>query len=403
MANPDRIIPQLGIAGKPNPTCEDAADYAPFSSSQDVCRLLQSQAAFCGCPEATKPEATCSFCSNGEPPTNGDLETPFGNTCDELSEYVTFMTPGECETERGETLLRNAFLCGCAFAEAACAMCPDGSIDLDHPDRVVPFFNLNAAQANPTCADVAAAAAVASPKTINCDLVKAQAGYCGCKNVQPESKCHFCPDGKAPQQMSFVTPTTDTCENLYQYVEYMSGEDCQTSRFKSIEGLGYVCGCPDTKPACTLCDDGSAPPEPEMQTTPDGPTCAEIDNMITSYTSEVCLDQETTRQVDAARCGCEGAELPACVIQQNPHLCTRKLLDTATEDCECYAFCDGEFQTCHGFPGGLLGVNLCAGTPVSGCNRANARLEEALGSGAAVCSACLSFLALAMLMVVSSI
>jgi hypothetical protein len=379
MTNPDLIIPQLGMAGKPNPTCEDAAEYAPYSSSREVCRLLQSQAAFCGCPESSKPEATCSFCPNGEPPEHGDKETPFRNTCDELSEYVTYLTPQECETERGETLLRNSFLCGCAFTEASCAMCPDGSIDVMFPERVVPFFNLNAAQANPTCEDVAAAAAVAAPKTINCDLVKAQAGYCGCTNVDPEEKCHFCPNGALPERMKFVTPTTDTCENLYYYSEFMAEDDCQTPRFHSIQGLGYICGCPDVEAACTLCPDNSDPPNPDQQTTPDGPTCGDTANVIASYTVEVCSDQDTTISVAAARCGCEGAELPACTVQQNPHLCTHKLLDTTTVDCECYSFCDGVFSKCHDFPGGLLSAQFCNGIVVSGCNRANAREEEAEG------------------------
>jgi hypothetical protein len=48
-------------------------------------------------------------------------------------------------------------------------------------------------------------------------------------------------------------------------------------------------------------------------------------------------------------------------------------LDTAEEECECFSFCDGEFFTCHDFPGGLLSPQLCAGVGVAGCNRANAR------------------------------
>jgi hypothetical protein len=206
--------------------------------------------------------------------------------------------------------------------------------------------------------------------------VKAQGGYCGCLDVDPEEKCHFCPNGELPENMELVTPTTDTCENLYHYSEFMTEDDCKTSRFHSIQGLGYICGCPDVEATCALCPDGSDPPNPDLQPIRDGPKCGDTATVFASYTAEVCSDQDTTISVAAARCGCEGAELPACTVQQNPHLCTSKLLNTTTVDCECYSFCDGVFSKCYDFPGGLLSAQLCNGVAVSGCNRANAREED---------------------------
>ena len=103
---------------------------------------------------------------------------------------------------------------------------------------------------------------------------------------------------------------------------------------------------------------------------------------IQGYTADVCEDSETTVTVSAARCDCPESPFPICSVQQNPHLCTDDLLDSAIEeDCECYSFCDGEFTTCYDFPGGLLNSQLCPGVPVSGCNRARVQATEELASG----------------------
>jgi hypothetical protein len=45
-------------------------------------------------------------------------------------------------------------------------------------------------------------------------------------------------------------------------------------------------------------------------------------------------------------------------------------LETVTEDCACYAFCDGTFVKCQSGEGGLLTSGECIGTPITGCNRA---------------------------------
>lgn len=254
-----------------------------------------------------------------------------------------------------------------------CVICPDGTKNLAFPDRIVPFFNLDGGNANPSCQQLADAAEAADSRMVDCDLVKAQAGYCGCDGVQPEQKCSFCPDGAEPANKDLVAPSTDVCGDLYTYAEYLSEEDCGSRRFNSMQGLAYICGCPGVKAQCSLCPDGSPPPLLDKEAQPTGETCSEMALIIEAFTADVCVDSDTTVLVSAARCGCADSKFPVCSVQQNTHLCTHELLDTVPDqDCECHSFCDGEWVQCHNFPGGLLNSQVCTGVPVSGCNRASA-------------------------------
>lgn len=262
-------------------------------------------------------------------------------------------------------------LAGRTAAQSTCMICSDGTKDLEYPNRVVPFFNLDGRNADPTCQEIADAASVADAAKVDCSLVQAQAGYCGCAGVTPEGKCSFCPNGAEPANMNLVAPSNDVCEDLFTYAEFLDENSCNTKRLRSIQGLGYICGCPDVEAQCSLCSDGSDPLFLDKEAFPTGETCRDMVKIIQGYTADVCLDSDTDVFVAAARCGCEGAEFPVCSVQQNTHLCTQQLLDTAIDqECECYSFCDGEFSTCHDFPGGLLTPQLCSGVAVSGCNRA---------------------------------
>ena len=265
----------------------------------------------------------------------------------------------------------------CVWCESStsCMMCPDGSVDLAYPDRIVPFFNLGGNNSNPTCQQVAAAAQ--STESVNCAVVQAQAGYCGCAGVEPQRKCSFCPDGSKPANADTVSPSNDKCGDLFTYIEYLGEQDCESNRLRSMQGLAYLCGCPGVEPQCTVCPDGSPPPLLDVIAMPTGETCREMLEVIESYTADVCIDSDTTVLVTAARCGCPGSEFPVCSVQQNSHLCTHDLLDTVPDqDCECYSFCDGQFSTCFDFPGGILNAQVCPGVAVSGCNRASATGEQ---------------------------
>jgi hypothetical protein len=267
-----------------------------------------------------------------------------------------------------------------AQAASRCIMCADGTTNLDHPNRIIPFFNLDGGNANPTCQEVAGAAEVADPRTVDCSLVQAQAGYCGCAGEQPKRECSFCPNGPQPANMDLVTTSTDVCGDLFAYAEYLSAEDCSSRRFQSMEGLAYNCGCPGVKPQCSLCPNGEAPPLLDKEAQATGETCQEMIGIIEAFTADVCVDSDTTIFVAAARCGCQNSDFPVCAVQQNSFLCTHELLDTAQdEDCECFQFCDGKFAGCSNYPGGILSPQVCTGVPLSGCNRALASTSTAAG------------------------
>jgi hypothetical protein len=266
-----------------------------------------------------------------------------------------------------------------APAATQCIMCPDGTNNLEFPDRIVPFFNLDGGNANPSCQEVANAAEAADPRTVDCALVQAQAGYCGCAGETPSAVCSFCPNGAEPANVDLITTASDVCGDLFTYAEYLSEEDCDSRRFQSMQGLAYICGCPGVKAQCSICPDGQAIPASMLDTEAEatGETCREVVGIIEAFTADVCVDSDTTILVTAARCGCENSKFPVCSVQQNSYLCTHELLDTVPDqDCECYSFCDGEFNSCTAFPGGILSPQLCTGVPVSGCNRASATGEK---------------------------
>ena len=378
--NPTGIIPQLLIPGKPNPTCEDAIAYAGVvDSNTDTCELLQQQAAFCGCEGVTAPANRCTLCENGQPPDRGSRETVYGDTCDELNTYLSFLSVEDCQTERGQDLLRHAFGCQCPGASTECAMCPDGTIDLQHSDKVVPFFSETiSGSGEPTCEELALIAASTPSESIACELIQDQAGYCGCAEVDPINVCSFCPGREAPDNYNLETNTKDTCGDLHEYMTYMNLETCESKRAADIRELGFVCGCPKAEPSCTLCIDGSPPPDPDLRPDgEDGLTCGEIALATAGLTRDACEDARNSEiGTSAFRCGCPGATMVACSSQQNPDLCTEELLLTATELCECYSFCDGEFYGCSNYPGGLLSPQLCQGEPIAGCNAATAIRNE---------------------------
>mmetsp|Transcript_36387 Transcript_36387/g.56525 ORF Transcript_36387/g.56525 Transcript_36387/m.56525 type:complete len:443 (-) Transcript_36387:212-1540(-) len=379
VAKPTSIIPQLEIPGDPNPNCQDALDYAKTVDAEDeTCSLLQAQAAFCGCPGVTPPTEPCSLCDDGNPPPQPDLKTGAGDTCGELAAYLPFISAEDCQSERGKALLRNAFGCGCAGATTDCAMCPDGTIQMNRPDNVVPFFSLVDGTGNPTCMDVAVAAASTALDEIDCDLIQKQAGFCGCANADPLNECTFCPSGETPAHLDLVVSTTDTCRELNDYTTYMDASTCESGRAANIKALGFVCGCPGVEAQCSLCPDGSDPPKPNKVPEDEGASCAALALDAAGLTEILCEDQRNTvLGIAAARCECEGAEYPSCSFQQNPNLCTEELLASIPDvDCECFAFCDFEFVQCHSYPGGLLLGEQCTGTPVAGCNRATAQKNK---------------------------
>jgi hypothetical protein len=60
LANPDVIVPFLGIGDEDNPTCSEVAEVAPSAATDQICALIQAHANFCGCPESTGAVNACT-------------------------------------------------------------------------------------------------------------------------------------------------------------------------------------------------------------------------------------------------------------------------------------------------------------------------------------------------------
>ena len=316
-ATRSNIIPELEIPGAPNPTCQDAQDYAlTVDADSVVCSMLQSQAAFCGCTDVTPPTEPCSLCPNGNAPPRTDLViTDAGETCGDLATYLSFLSNDECQTtDRGQALMRYAFACGCDGATTQCAMCPDGTIDMANPDAVIPFFSLVDGIGNPTCQDVAIIASSSPQDEIDCTLIQQQAGFCGCTNIAPKNACSLCPEGASPTKPDLEVETTDTCLELDEYMSYMDETSCNSGQASNIQALGFVCGCPGVEAQCSLCPNGDAPPDPYKVVNPQtGATCGMLAQNAAGLTATKCADQRgSILGISAARCDCEDAHYPVC-------------------------------------------------------------------------------------------
>jgi len=384
VSNPDAIVPYLIIPNNENPTCHQLATLGviadPGELVLDDCSIFETQADFCGCPGAAQPTDGCDFCPDGSAPPNPDLVTPFGDTCQELSEYLSFLSGDQCTSDRVGFIQRQDFLCGCASATTQCALCEDhGSNDVAYPDRHIPLLSLPL-NSNPSCQEVIEFMAVndGDLSDAGCNALQSYAGYCGCPSTSPVNECSFCPNGGTPSNPDKVVSELFTCQGLYDFVSFLTSDGCSTDSndFQQIQAFAYTCGCPNTQPSCTLCPDGAAPSNPD-QLLADGETsCGEFSELVVTLTSEQCLQQASTIEGARSSCSCNGvspaSSSPACAIQQNADLCTTDLLASVPEQCDCYAFCDSTFVKCQSGEGGLLTSSECSGTPITGCNFATA-------------------------------
>lgn len=309
--------------------------------------------------------------ADGSLPLYADRKTPYGDTCDELNQYLKSLTKEQCQNPNNyryiEEIKNSAYGCGCQGTTATCPMCQnDKSINISNPDRPIPFLSfidvggskkLLSQRSSPTCQELAMFASAEDPSSSLCQLARDNAGFCGCPGVTRQNKCTFCPHGNPPARENYVVPTLDTCGELNDYMSFMRQEDCQSERAREMQALDYLCGCKDSEPQCTLCDDF----DPDIRPTVDGPSCIELALSISALPKDTCDEQRNTIiGINAFRCGCSTAQVPVCPTRENAHLCTRELLDSAlqseamTEEekrsCECFAFCDGEFVKCQDYP-----------------------------------------------------
>lgn len=326
VSNPDFIIPYLIIPNNENPTCQQLATLGviaePGELVLDDCTVFEAQAKFCGCPGTTLPENSCEFCPGGDSPPKPSLITPFGDTCEELSEYVSSLPPEECDSDRVGFIKRQDFLCGCPSATTSCAMCSNhGSNDVTYPDRHIPLLSLPL-NINPTCGEVVEFMSVndGDLSEAGCSALQEYQGYCGCPETPIKNECSFCPNGGTPSNPDTVVSDVFTCQGLYDFVSFLSADECSagSSDFEQIQAFAYVCGCPDALPSCTLCPAGVSLPSASTVIDDKETTCGEYAEYVTSLTGAQCGVEKDKIQSTASACGCEIPVAPPTVTPQTP-------------------------------------------------------------------------------------
>lgn len=386
ITNEDSVIPYLALNANENPTCLEVAAFGSRGTiDAETCTNIQDQANYCGCfVNQEGPLNQCSFCPNGDEPTKPSVITPSGDSCNELDDYVRYLTADQCSGgpsifNRFELITASDFLCGCPGATTTCPLCSDGTFDIDYPHRHIPILTVPPDISNPTCQDVVWYLAEqdedVNPDT--CSSMQELASYCGCatKEAGP-NKCALCLNGGQVANPTKVVSELFTCKDLQEYLAFLSEDQCKdTDRVQRIQAFAYTCGCQGVEqPACTLCPKSQNPNFTPDFILSDGVTCSEYATRIEAIPAETCEEDKTTIERIAATCGCEGAEFPVCAIRENAELCTVALLESvASKDCECYSFCDDQFVKCESSLGGLLKGGECPnGKAISGCNLAGA-------------------------------
>jgi hypothetical protein len=153
-------------------------------------------------------------------------------------------------------------------------------------------------------------------------------GGCGdpAPTASPGEECYtLCPDGtNAPNPDAIIFEDNaegTTCGQLEAILSFYNP-------FDSCPLVWYFgaskCGCEDTLPLvpedaiCTLCEDGSAPPDPSFEIIPDY-TCQGIGYFIANDEESACT---TTQATVGVYCGCENP-----VTSQNAcRICGDRLL-----------------------------------------------------------------------------
>jgi hypothetical protein len=130
------------------------------------------------------------------------------------------------------------------------------------------------------------------------EIREESAFHCGCPGVT--LTCSLCPD----DQPAIVG--NPACGPLAQTVPTFSAELCASNK-EALDANAFVCGCPGTSPACSLCPDSAPMPDPEKPSLSEGSTCAELDGLIHTLTATECESQADPIALNTVECGCAAA------------------------------------------------------------------------------------------------
>ena len=329
--NKDLIVPFLGVAGQNSISCSQLNEYSVTTlvEGQPLCDVVQAHSDYCGCP-MSEIHNECNLCSSstgetpGSSPRNLQDVTPiFETSCDDLDTYLRFLPSELCQSERVQAMqLADAF-CGCPGATQSCYMCPDGTNNLQFPDRNIPFYDPSNGLTKPqfnSCQEVADQAFFLSEGE-SCQQIQEYSDYCGCSSstVAPTNACSFCPNGGTPVDSTRMIPALGmTCSELDLFVSYLSDDQCSRGAAYQYQLFDYFCGCPNSEIHCPICVNSNS----AVMANPDrvvpflgfddldehNPTCLFL------ATLGATTDLESTTcdliQSQGDFCGCDGASEP---------------------------------------------------------------------------------------------
>ena len=127
VGNADRHIPLLSLPLNPNPTCGEIVKFLAVNDgdlSDAGCSALQEYQGYCGCP-ATVVKNECSFCPNGGTVSKPDKVVSDVFTCQDLEDFVSFLTTDQCVQDDSDfkQIQAFAYLCGCPNVQPTCTLC----------------------------------------------------------------------------------------------------------------------------------------------------------------------------------------------------------------------------------------------------------------------------------------
>ncbi|CAB9521962.1 expressed unknown protein [Seminavis robusta] len=279
-----------------------AAQNYPSSNCEGL--LSAGSQYWCGCPNATKPPATCNLCLDGAPIPDPSLEVlPGGTTCQDVIDLMEAGFSDNCGAMQATT----GVYCGCdanikqvvgdvgtydlKFRDTPCRICMNRALLPDSSSVIVLNYRNNDVQRrlDTSCGEIEYFANAYDmcdePNTFS------HAPFCGCFAEDEGPDCHLCWGNETVVNETDALfpdlPSTfaETCESVQASLPLFPNLHHGTPRCTQLQELGFLaCGCPEAPPnrsntfQCPLpCSyDQIDPFRLDFTFQPDYKTCGEI-------------------------------------------------------------------------------------------------------------------------------
>ena len=336
-------------------TCGELDTMA--KTGQIQCSEAQLLASFCECANTR-----CPLCPNGQAITKPFTLLPNSVlTCADYEMSIGFANETDCTIAKPQEIVD---FCGCndstnndngsngggSGSFQNCTFCEDGSA----PGN----FDLQLPDTNLTCGSFAALATLLN-ETACADLhSNVLPTFCGCPTA-PTTGCTLCPEGDPVGNPNLVVSipggTTQSCAAFDAFLNVGADQEVCDSLQLFLSG---PCGCPNPLvPTCTLCEDGSSSPTPDLLIDGEN-TCLAIEQGAGVFSESICTNLQGTAGV---YCGCDNPTTAAqvCRVCGDNILLPNPSLVAGTEE-------DGDPLTC-------AIIEFEAGTDSSACAASRAQ------------------------------